>query len=105
MRLEQRPASVVVAFRSTDRRNIGRTRYARQPLLSVSGDARRGGGSARRCLPQVAGMTPEHNPPPMSEPPTLFVLVGAERTGSNLLMGLLASHPDTALSGEVYNLE
>lgn len=34
---------------------------------------------------------------------TPFVLVCAERTGSNLLLGLLQSHPDCKVAGELFN--
>lgn len=52
-------------------------------------------------------------PAPLSRPgiwtiesriePTRFVLLGAERTGTNLLMGMLDSHPDCCTLNEVFN--
>lgn len=42
-------------------------------------------------------MVPRHNPP------TWFVIVCAERTGSNLLVSMLRSHPAIGACGEVFN--
>lgn len=44
-------------------------------------------------------------PPIDAEPagPTPFVVVGAERTGSNLIVDMLATHPDIASAGELFN--
>lgn len=38
-----------------------------------------------------------------TEAPTKFLVVCAERTGSNVLLGLLGSHPDCFVAGELFN--
>lgn len=40
---------------------------------------------------------------PEPDAPVRFVVVGAERTGSNLLVDMLATHPDVAAAGELFN--
>ena len=39
-----------------------------------------------------------------SDAPVPFVLLAAERTGSNLLLGMLQSHPDVIAGGELFNM-
>jgi LPS sulfotransferase NodH len=55
--------------------------------------------------PRAAFATCVDNPPAATAPTALttFVVVGAERTGSNLLVDMLATHPDIAAVGELFN--
>jgi LPS sulfotransferase NodH len=58
----------------------------------------------RDLLSKAATSAPVRRAKATKESPTYFVIVCAERTGSNLLVGLLKSHPDTTVGGELYNL-
>lgn len=78
---------VVLAERAHD---VLRARLAaREPALGP-----------RAAFATCAAACPEA---PAPDAPLTFVVVGAERTGSNLLVDMLATHPDIAAAGELFN--
>jgi LPS sulfotransferase NodH len=65
-------------------------------------------GSPEEAAATTESTSPEESPRPTNVPwsadsITKFVIVCAERTGSNLLADMLATHPDLMVGGELFN--
>jgi LPS sulfotransferase NodH len=53
--------------------------------------------------PKAAFVTPLNSPPATEEGVKPFLVLGTERTGSNMLVDMLAGQPDFACAGELFN--